>query len=58
VVGGLATVKYKQIASMISAGRAMQKAGRPPRPWEPRWPSQTPGSKRSTPSAASLPPGG
>ncbi|HEY8088872.1 MAG TPA: biotin/lipoyl-binding protein, partial [Polyangiaceae bacterium] len=30
VVGGLAGVKYKQISGLISAGKAMQKAGPPP----------------------------
>lgn len=30
LVGGLATVKYKQIASLISFGKEMQKAGPPP----------------------------
>jgi membrane fusion protein (multidrug efflux system) len=30
VVGGLAAVKYKQIASLISASHAMEKAGPPP----------------------------
>lgn len=30
LIGGLATVKYKQIASLISFGKEMQKAGPPP----------------------------
>ena len=30
VVGGLAAVKYKQIASLIAANHAMEKAGPPP----------------------------
>jgi multidrug efflux pump subunit AcrA (membrane-fusion protein) len=30
VLGGLAAVKYKQIASLISFGQQMQKAGPPP----------------------------
>ena len=32
IVGGLAAVKYKQISGLISAGKAMEKAGPPPEP--------------------------